>query len=558
MVSPNSATLYYYGVVIVSLMALVIVSSFSSILYLLPLFIIVLPILMRGEGSLLLSIYVLIVLSLFYSSLNTYLVLLLFVLAPIIIKLAGNYCLTKSQVALGGFGSLSLSTIMVLKFLVVSSLAALLNYHIVLSISVFTVSVLLYALFRYIGLLRVSLNNVEYPNRIYYGEEKEIRISVSSGKRVLLSISSGDMNRVYWVEGEAVLGIDISSNVLGRKEFMLRMIVYDDTLCVRRVLAEIPVVIYVVPSYEKLLEYSRKNILARIDVRRVLEPVEARAYFLGGEEGVIKVSGSGELASLLAGLPLYIRYLLRGLLRSYFEGITYEKPMGRMGRGGLGGGGKTDIGEYYGTRIFVPGDKLRDIHWKKTVSRKMLYVKEYVSGSSSDLLGVFDGRGPVIILDLGVRGFVEFDKLVKEFLRLLVVSSTKSPFAETSIVVVVGCLAVFLHGKLVDVLNAFTNALIRSSPKIIYEYEAVSSTISMSIVSDMIKYMNESSLVRLISHPCITYSRRIIRLLIENNVLPSRNIAIIHGSPSVLKNAFLKYFLENSGYNVEVMGVVNE
>ena len=549
--------LYYSGVLIVSFMAFTVSFISNSLFYLLPVFVLLLPMMKRESNTILLSAYLLIALSVFYTSLCIYLIPLLFLLAPIVVKSFGNYFLSKHELALSGFGSLSLSVTTPMKFLIVSSLVALLNYHVGLSISVFVLSLLSYSLYRYLGLLRVSLTSVEYPDKIYLGSSGEIRISVSSRSRVLLSVSYGVSSEVFWVENNAVLRVSVEGNVIGRKELMLRIVVYDDSICVRRVLAELPVVIHVVPSYERLLEYSRKNILARIDVKQVLEPVEAKAYFIGGEEGVIEVSGPGELVSLLAGLPLYVRSLLRGLLGSYFERVTYRETMGRRGRGGMGKE-RAVLGEYYGTRIFVPGDKLRAVHWKKTVSRRRLYVKEYISGSSSDLLGVSGRRGPVIILDLGVRGSVEFDRVVKEFLRLLVFSSTRNPFVEASLVVVAGSFAVFLRGKLVDVLNAFTNVLLKSSPKLVYEYESFSTNTPVDIVDDMIRFMNESSLISLVSYPCINYSRRIMRLLVENNVLPGRNVAIIHGSPTALKNAFLRYFLENSGYSVEVMGVVNE
>ena len=67
-------------------------------------------------------------------------------------------------------------------------------------------------------------------------------------------------------------------------------------------------------------------------------------------------------------------------------------------------------GEYSGVREYRPGDRIRDIHWKKTVARQELIVKVYEPGSG----GGGGAKSLVVIADWVSRNPGELDDLVKK------------------------------------------------------------------------------------------------------------------------------------------------
>ena len=67
-------------------------------------------------------------------------------------------------------------------------------------------------------------------------------------------------------------------------------------------------------------------------------------------------------------------------------------------------------GEYSGVREYRPGDRIRDIHWKKTAARQELIVKVYEPGSG----GGGGAKRLVVIADWVSRSPDELDDLVKK------------------------------------------------------------------------------------------------------------------------------------------------
>ncbi len=545
---------YLLGVLIVLLMALIDLFTGLNIVFIIPVLVLLLPIIFNWRKDILVfSVYTLIALSIFYSSICVYSIFLLFPLILVVVKMIKDF-LISGNVPYTSSGSLGPVSLFLLKVLIVFSLVTLLNYRVGLSISFAAFSLLLLSLYRYIGLLKIDVGKVYYPEKIYLGENALISIDVESSQRVLMELEFMGKTSFHWVHGRGLLTLTLDSESLGRRDFILRIYVYDPDLCARRIIGEYQIIYYVVPSYEKIVEYSKSKVLSRIDIKRIIQPANVKIYVLkSGEEGFLEAPEISELDSLFAEYPSLVRVFLKGLIMRVLTGQLTEGS-------GIGGSygfstGRGVFGEYYGTRYFSPGDRLRDVHWKKSISKKRLVVKEFARGSADRVLSTTCRQGPVIVLDLVVNGVKEFDRLMREFMRLLLFSSTRNPLGVIDVVVVAGDVSVVFSGKTVDVLNLFASELPRLMPRLVYEYKSFSETLSKSIIEEMIKYSNELYLVKIITSVNTEYARNFIKLLIENNILPERNIVILHSSSSALRNGFLAYYLEKNGYKIGVLGV---
>jgi len=80
--------------------------------------------------------------------------------------------------------------------------------------------------------------------------------------------------------------------------------------------------------------------------------------------------------------------------------------------------GRIRRGEYYGVRAYIPGDEISTIHWKKSVSKQTLIVKDYKREPHGTL---------IIICDLTSTTFSELDDIVYTLLSTLIYETLRNP-----------------------------------------------------------------------------------------------------------------------------------
>lgn len=541
---------YVYFPVLFIVGAMSVVASFTEGMFILmlPVVVLLLPLLVRKEGSELyyVSVYLATALAVFYSSINIFVLPLLVLYALVLVKIYKPLGIFADK-RFSSVGVIGPSTVLLLKLVLIFSLAILLNYRIILSIGVLTLVFLVYTMYKYVGLHNVSVSRIEYPKRVYVGDDLEVKIRIVTPREIWAQLSYLDKTLLQKVSGEQVLRFRIGTPILGRHQFMLRIHVYDSELYARRLVLEKPVVFYVVPSFTRSLEYARTRILGRIYVKEVLEPVETRIYVFGERGGgLAKAAGRESLEAVLGSLPYFIRAIVRGLIARALESASLPGKEG----GGESGAEKVALGDYHGVRWYMPGDKLKDIHWKKTVSRRTLAIKEFVSGGMERVASLTGRYGPVVIVDLLASSLRELDSVLRRFIRFLVVSSMKTPYAKIAVFLVAGDIVVLLEGKVIDVLDKVSRELPRLMPRIIYDYESFGRPLPSKTVKEMLTCREQSLLIQLITEPNRVYARKFVELLVENNILPPRNLVMIHGSVSSTKYSFLKHYLDENGYRV--------
>lgn len=540
--------MYFPILFMVGVMSLATLFTEGLFILILPVIVLLLPLLVRKERSGLcyVSVYLATALAVFYSSINIYVLSLLVLYAFVLVKTYKPLEMLANR-RFSSIGVVGPSAVLLLKLVLIFSLAVLINYRIILSIGILTLVILVYTMFKYVDLHNVSISMIEYPKKIYMGDDLEIRIRINSPRETWTQLSY--LNKARWLKasGEHVLRLRISPSTLGRHQFILRIYVYDSELFARRLVLEKPIVFYVVPSFTRPLEYARSKILGRVEVKEILEPVETKIYILGKKEaGLVKAVGGESLETVLGSLPYLIRSILKGFITRTLEFASL--PGNEWG--GESGARKAVLGDYHGVRWYLPGDRLKDIHWKKTISRRILVIKEYTSSGVEKVASLTGRYGPVIVVDLLASSLRELDNVLRQFMRFLVVSSMKTPFAKIAVFLVAGDIMVLMQEKVVNVLNRVSEELPRIMPRIIYDYESFGRSLPSRIVKELLTTRERSLLIRLITEPNIVYARKFMELLVQNNILPPRNIVIIHGSVSSAKYSFLKHYLEENGYRV--------
>ncbi|HDJ95089.1 MAG TPA: DUF58 domain-containing protein, partial [Acidilobales archaeon] len=88
--------------------------------------------------------------------------------------------------------------------------------------------------------------------------------------------------------------------------------------------------------------------------------------------------------------------------------------------------GRIRRGEYYGVRTYVPGDEISTIHWKKSVSKQTLVVKDYKREPRKTL---------IILCDLTSTTFSELDDIVYTLLSTLIYETLRNPAQTVHVII---------------------------------------------------------------------------------------------------------------------------
>ncbi len=218
--------------------------------------------------------------------------------------------------------------------------------------------------------VNVSLNS--YTLRVFKGDENSYEVIVSNKSKNSVNIYletptcenvKATLSRKFKVlsKGEQLkIGLKIYGKLIGESVLTLKIILTDNNLLAKKTIALKPKVI-VIPQYKLAL----------------------RAAII--------------LLSRLAQLQRTVK-----LTEYTVKGLT----------------GRTRRGEYYGVRAYVPGDEISSIHWKKSVSKQTLVVKDYRRKPFGTL---------IVLCDLTSKTFNELDDLVYTLLSTLIYETLRDP-----------------------------------------------------------------------------------------------------------------------------------
>lgn len=258
--------------------------------------------------------------------------------------------------------------------------------------------------------------------RTAYGEEAHIPIIIKTPIRINYIISLNGEPRVRGSGlGTVEEEILIKPKILGETSHTLSITVYDEDFWISRSIGPINIKIKTTLESIKTLMRIRKILLryreyiATPIVYRVRVALKGKGSGAAGAYGPGKSGygpgtggsgqggvglGGGEAGSPsieVSGEPSEIE---EKVLRAYFTPII--APEGRSGKWSI-------YGDYSGAREYLPGDRPKDIHWKKSITKQELIVKVYEPGSG----GGGGGERLLIIADWVARNPEELDDLIK-------------------------------------------------------------------------------------------------------------------------------------------------
>lgn len=207
-------------------------------------------------------------------------------------------------------------------------------------------------------------------------------------------------------------------------------------------------------------------------------------------------------------------------------------------------------GVYYGVRFYVPGDDLRDIHWKKSISRRRLVVKEYTSDYMSGGGGRGSGAGSAfLIADLEASSPDELDRLAYDLVSYLVYGAMYMP--ETKIMVYLTLPngdVVVLRGDYKTVLASIVYLFKKGLIRVDLDYYSQSAPLPIEDMRELVLEARGNTLLRLMLLANTLYVQDVVKTLREAGINPPSTYFTIYGLPTSFKHSYLDYILMGLGY----------
>ena len=357
------------------------------------------------------------------------------------------------------------------------------------------------ALAWYIKLGAVAVNA---PKGIIKGVLREklvvpIEVRSSTKVKVLIATEGGEVFKV--VKGLGVLQISLNTLRLGYRVADSRVFI-EDYLGLSSRVKELRTRYNVVPSFKAIAEV-------------VEEALGGLVEFIGGYLGGLGRGAGGRGAGRAPKPPT--------------PPIVVLPAIKRRRRG-----------EYLGTRYYVPGDDPRSIHWKKSLSKGDLVVKEYGSGGGGGFGGI------IVIADLTSANEFEFDKLSYTLLALLIRNAVRFPANDTIVIIITpdGGMGA-IRGGSVEVLAAITYMFNRKMFSVEYDYRSMGRLLTDEEVRAISS--SSSSIAVTIKAASELFTKKVLDLLYRARATLPRPYTAIHGRATAFRYSYLRSRFKDLG-----------
>ncbi len=439
----------------------------------------------------------------------------------------------------------------VLEYAVFAALLSVLDVRVLAPLAMLAATSLTYSLLYFIRLGSVKADVVDVPKVAPLGRPAPALIAVSAPSRTRIILECGEVRAAYAVEGQQVLRLDLPTEHIGPQVVVINVYAVDEKGFSGRLVRSTPVKYSVVPLTSKIMEVLRRRIISRAELRGLVSEVEVMLIEVSGKVGVPTVVAEGTGAEVAGLIREYLRRvrLHVGVERfverfvEVLEEVGMEKALGAAPsvRRGM-------LGEYLGVRYYVPGDSLKDIHWKKSLSRQSLVVKEFSSPSPQELaVAESSPLEPVVILDLFAPNHVELDRLVFTLLSVYFSLLRKSPVLRSCLVIAAGGAVLIVKGKVIDLIYRLYKAL-RDFPTLVAEYMSVSDSSGAEVAEAILKAHARPKLHSVLVAANIAYGKALVRSLIEDRVIPPKVFTLIHSDVMSFRYGVVKQELTQAGF----------
>ncbi len=429
---------------------------------------------------------------------------------------------------------------------------AFVSYRVLVLIATGISILIAIVLYNHVMLSNSLIKGIRFKKEVYVGDRSSINIDLRTPNNSLILAIYGDRYYLYRSRGYGTISIPMDSSMVGRFTSRLLIYVFDARGIARFELLNRNISYTIKPSYQKILAKmsSRSKFFYK---HLVIEPfVKTRLYFLEysqGEVEAVSYKGFREILTKREGL---LAQIIRGLMS--LENIEFEGMLGKLGRKyGSGHLRASMTGEYRGIRQYVPGDKLKNIHWKKTITYNRLMIKEYASGGTIQVKSTVKKIGLVLVVDITSMNLYELNEILSSFFQLISRLTGDNPLMKILVFVIEADTMLSLEGNAITIAELLGKAVMRSKLFSYISYVPIGHNPSHKEIKELIKWKDKNLLVRFIIQQSFNFAISFMKLLVKNNVLPPRNIIIVSGKLTAFRTGVLHYYLSENGYSVNLI-----
>jgi len=388
-----------------------------------------------------------------------------------------------------------------LRVALLSLIASALDVKLAPTVLVSIASTIALALAWYIRLGAVTINAPRGVIKGVLREELVVPVEVRSSTKVKVLVVTGGGEILKVVKGLGVLQVPLSTLRLGYRVADSRVFI-EDYLGLSSRVGGLRIRYNVIPSFKAIAEV-------------VEEVLGGLVEFIGGYLGGLGRGAGGRGAG---GAP-----------KPPTPPIVVLPAIKRWRRG-----------EYLGARYYIPGDDPRSIHWKKSLSKGDLVVKEYGGGG-----GGFGGI--VVIADLTSANEFEFDKLSYTLLALLIRNAVRFPANDALVIIVTpdGGMGA-IRGGSVEVLAAITYMFNREMFSVEYDYRSMGRLLTDEEVRAISS--SSSSIAVAIKAASELFTKKVLDLLYRARATLPRPYTAIHGRATAFRYSYLRSRLKDLGF----------
>lgn len=202
-----------------------------------------------------------------------------------------------------------------------------------------------------------------------------------------------------------------------------------------------------------------------------------------------------------------------------------------------------------GVRYYIPGDPPKLIHWKKSINKQSLVVKELSSlGIEGELYRTTLALEPAIIVDMYATNATDLDRIVFKLLTVLFSAVKRSPLAKLALVVIVGNAAVIMKGKAVDILYRLYRVFKDESFRTLFEYDSEQLSINEKDFLSLVETGGGRKLLNIIYKSNMFFTKKLIKSLIEAEIYSPKPFTLIHSASLTVRYTIVKAELSNLNY----------
>ena len=449
-------------------------------------------------------------------------------------------------------GSLTLflgpTILKITKYVMSLLIFTLIDINVLTPISIILITALIYSTTYFTSLSRIRVEIFESPNKVPLGGESVIQFGVKSPSPTYVVLERGDgYRKVYRVSNSSIVNIDIPASHIGPQVITINVGVIDKWSFSRRLVKSLTLRYLVIPITSRIIEILRRKVFSREEILRLISEVEISLIEFGEEK--IPIAGRvdvrrkvRELIQRAGGLHTFLGFIYR-----FMEALETQVSKG-LGRGREGVYRRSRTGEYIGSRDYVAGDRLKDIHWKKSISKSSLIVKEFGVSGIWEFPSKLRTLEPIVIIDLFATNPRELDRLVFKLLSIYLSIVRRSPIIKSVLIIVTPNFLLAIKGKSVDILYNLYKSLEKSLPYILFSYESISEPLKPEIVEKLLSTEYRPRPLATLIYSSKLFTNTISKLLVSNNVVPPKPFTAIHSKSLSFRYSILRHELSNMGY----------